>query len=220
MSIVIAKKVKNGFILGADRYVTIGSMKGTTQKIFKARKENDMYIGVVGYLRDLQLLRTASDLLDVNAIRRENLTEDSIIEYTIPQIRKLMKDNDRYIVDKEGETGWNSHIIIAYKDKAFEITPHFVVREITDFTAIGSPQDFATGSYKILKDTNSKLSDFDMVESIIETTIANNGYVGYPIDIIDTSKDIDFTVIDAEITIKKTPTTKKDEVNKNGINKK
>lgn len=209
MSIVIAKKTKNGFIFGADSQGTCGSRKEIVKKIFKSDKEEGLYIGVVGRLRDCQILQVAENLLDVNAIRRETLDENSIISYTVPKLRELLKKEQREAVEKDGVTYWDSCIIIVYKDKAFEIDSDYTVTEVTDFKAIGSPQNFAAGSYEMLKETNSKMSDYDIVKNIIKTTIAHNEYVGYPIYVIDTSKDTDFTRIDAKITIEETTTKPK-----------
>lgn len=212
MSIVIAKKTKNGFIFGADSQVTCGSRKGTTIKIFKSRKEEGMFIGVVGCLRDCQILEKVNDLLDVNAIRREELDEFSIIDYTVPKLMKELEKEHRLVAEKDGTIGWDSCTIIVYKDKAFKIDGDFTVEEIKDFAAIGSPQDFASGSYETLKELGTKLSDRDLVKEIIRITIAHNNYVDFPIRIIDTSKDKDFTIINAKVSIeepKKSATTKK-----------
>lgn len=201
MSIVIAKRTKNGFVFGADSQCTRGHSTEEVTKIFKSKKEDDVYIGVVGSLRDCNILKTATELLDINAIRRDNLDEDSIILYTVPKIRKLLEDNGRQLADKEDGVCWNSHILIVYKDKAFEIDHDFTVAEIKDFSAIGNPMLEAKGAYEILRRLNSKLSDYDMVKEIIAMTIDVNNTVSYPIRIIDTSKDTEFTEINATLVI-------------------
>lgn len=195
MSVVIAKRTKNGFIFGADSQATRGHLKEGIDKIFKAYKEDNIYIGVVGSGRDCDLMKVMTEILDINAIRREQLTEESIISYTIPKIKEYLKKNDRHLIDKEGTACWDSSIMIVYKDKAFEIASDFSVTEVEDFGVIGAPMLEATGAYKILKQTNSKLSDFDMTKEIIKMTIDINNTVDYPIRMIDTSKDKDFTVI-------------------------
>lgn len=208
MSIVIAKRTKDGFIFGADSQCTRGNETEVTTKIFKSKRENDVYIGVVGSSRDCDLLKVATELLDVNAIRREELDEDSIILYTVPKIREILKKEDRYLIDKNEGSCWNSHIIIVYKDKAFEIDHDFAVQEIDDFRAIGNPMYEARGAYEILKRVNPKISDTDMVKEIIAMTIDINNTVGYPIKLIDTGKGGDFTNIYGKVVRNEDPKDK------------
>ena len=202
MSVIVAKKTKNGFILAGDSQCTIGTQRATVTKIFKASKEDDMFIGVVGRLRDANIVMTLNGILDPNAIRRGNLNLESIVSHTVPLLQKTMKEYGTLVVEN-GQICWDSCIILVYKDKAFEISNDFSVREITDFAAIGAPQDFAYGAHAILKKYSSKLSklsDFDIVKEIMKMTIEETIHVFYPIWIVDTSvSNADFIEFKGEI---------------------
>lgn len=189
MSVIIAKKIKNGFVLAGDSQGTVGTHRTTVTKIFKAPKEENVFIGVVGRLRDANIVASVDSILDSNAIRRGNLDANSLVSYTVPELQKSLKEQGALSVDS-GLLCWNSEIIIVYKDKAFLIDSDFCVIEIDDFAAIGAPQDFAYGAYAILKKFKSKLpklSDFDLVKEIMKMTIEETIHVFYPIWMVDTS---------------------------------
>lgn len=196
MSVVVAKRVKNGFIMAGDSQVTKGDEKDTVIKVFKSYKENEIYLGVVGSLRDSQILMTINGLLDPNAIRREELDLLSIISYTVPLIKKTMKENDR-LYNEDGKLEWDSEVMILYKDKGYIIESDFSVIEIDEFDAIGSPRKFAKGSYELYNRYKDKIkvSDRQIVKDIVRITIEKTTYVGYPIRIADTSKNEDFEII-------------------------
>jgi len=202
MSVIIAKKTKNGFIMAGDSQATLGTQRFSVTKIFKAKGEDELYIGGVGTLRDINILTTITNLIDLNAIRRETFDVSSIISYTIPTLQKALKEHGRLITDRDGSLCWGSSVLICYKDKAFEISSFFEVTEISNFAAIGSPQDFAYGAYSVLNKFDLgklKLNDYNLVKEIMKMCIEETIHVFYPILIIDTSKDKDFTRIDGEI---------------------
>lgn len=188
MSVVVAKKTKDGFIIGCDSIVTKGQVKDETTKIFRSKNNNDIVCGVVGSLRDLNILSTMPDLLDAMALRRGILDTDSIINYTIKNIKERLKDEGRLIAGKEGEC-MNSSCIIAYKDKCWSISQDFAVIEIDNFEVIGAPEEFALGAYEILVSTQKSLSDKEIVIKVIDVCIKRTIYVDYPILIADTTKN-------------------------------
>lgn len=193
MSVIIVKKTKGGFILAGDSQGTLGTQRMTVSKIFKASKDDDTFIGVVGHLRDANIMMTIDSILDPNAIRRENLDMKSVISYTVPLLQKTLKEVGSIAIE-DGKIYWDSQIIIVYKDKAFEIDSDFSVVEISDFAAIGAPQSFAYGAYFVMKKFNvPKVSDFNLVKEIMKMTIEETIHVFYPIWMVDTSKpDADF----------------------------
>ena len=196
MSVIVAKKVRDGYIVAGDSQATAGDEKNTVNKLFKAYKDDDVIIGVVGTLRDANIMMTVSGLLDPNAIRRDELDLLSIILYTVPAIKKAIKENEHAIIEN-GMLEWDSQIILLYKDKCFEIDSDFSVMEIDEFGAIGSPSKYAKGAYEMVKKYRSmiKKSDREIVKDIVKMTIDKTAYVGYPIKVLDNTKDKEFEVI-------------------------
>lgn len=201
MSVIIAKKTDKGFIMAGDSQATCGTQRNTVTKIFKAKGEDELFIGGVGTLRDINVVSTITNLIDLNAMRRELFDISSIVTYTVPTLQKVLKEHGR-LITQDGELGWNSSIIICYKDKAFEIGMNFEVMEIDDFCAIGAPQDFAYGAYSVLKKfdlKDLKLNNYSLVKEIMKMCIEETIHVFYPILIIDTSKEKDFKEIRGSI---------------------
>ena len=147
MSIVIAKRTKDGFVFGADSGCFKDQKRSVIEKIFKLDYYDDVYVGCVGFARDSQVIRYMENLIDPNAVKRDVLDIKSIVTYTVPSLKKQLSKatGDGKPIDR-----WESECIIVRKDKAFLIEPDFSVEEIEDFKAIGAPEDFCTGAYNLL----------------------------------------------------------------------
>lgn len=190
MSVVIAKKTKKGFVLGCDTIAIKGQMKNQATKIFRDKNDSDIICGVVGSLRDLNILSVTDDIIDGQAIRREIVDTDNMITSTVKNIKNKLKEEGRLYVDKEAGEVMQSSVIIAYKNKCWVIGHDFAVSEVDDFAAIGAPEEFASGAYEIIA-SNEIMSDEDKVTRIIEACIKRTIYVNYPICIAHTDgKDI------------------------------
>ncbi len=203
MSVVVAKRVKNGFIFGADSGCFEGQSRTEVEKIFKLHYYDDVYVGGVGALVDVQRIRYMENLIDPNAIKRDLLDEKSIITYTVPSLQKQLA---KYAAKGEHTEPWNSEIIIVRKDKAFAIGSDFAVTEIEDFKAIGAPEDFCKGAHRLLidhpyKKENGKpyryysIPEERAVVELIKMTFRDTIYTYYPIRYINTATDKDFQVI-------------------------
>lgn len=206
MSVVIAKKYKNGFILGADSGCFEGQTRTEAEKVFKLHYYDDVYIGGVGSLVDVQRIKYMENLIDPNAIKRDMVDEKSIITYTVPS---LMKQLGKYAskANRDSEL-WSSEIIIVRKDKAFLVDSSFCVQEIKDFKAIGAPEDFCKGAHRLLLDhpykkiNNNKsyryysIPEERSVIELIKMTFIDTIYTYYPIRYINTGlNDKEFQVI-------------------------
>ena len=206
MSIVIAKKVKGGVILGADSGCFSGQKRTVVKKAFKLEYYEDVYVGGVGTLAEVERVEYMENLIDPNAIKRNQLDKKSIVQYAIPHLKKQL-DGFIYKDKEEGCERWNSEIIIVRGDKAFAISSMFTVKEIDDFMAIGAPEDFCDGAYALLKDHPYKRSkdvttyrygsipEERLVVELIKMTIEATIYTYYPIRYINTATDKDFQVI-------------------------
>ena len=185
MSVVVAKKTKNGFMIGCDSQCTQGQVKGKATKIFRVKSNEEIVCGVVGSLRDLNIFATLETLFSSEATRREIIDLEHIITNVVKKLKDKLKEEGRLLLEKgEGEC-MASAIMIAYKDKCWVIESDFAVTEVDDFDAIGAPSEFATGAYEMLAD-NKEMADEEKVLKIIKATIKRTIYVDYPIYIATT----------------------------------
>lgn len=188
--IVITKKENNkGFYIAADSQITTHNQRKVITpgcKIFNPDNNQDIVVGIVGSLRDANLISVLEDLLDYSAIRRESLTLSSIVNHTVKVIQDKLKEQGRILVD-QGQWLWDSAIVIATKDKAFMIDSDFCVQEVEDFASIGAPSEYVYGA-KEYEDMFSvkKVSKKDLTINLIKMVINLTTTVDYPIVLIDT----------------------------------
>lgn len=205
MSVVIAKRTKNGFILGADSGCFRDQERSRAEKVFKLEYCDDVYVGGVGTLGEIQLVRYMENLIDPNAVKRNQLDIKSILTYTVPSLKKQLAKAQGLGSDKVFDK-WDSEIIIVRHDKAFWIDSTFCVKEIDEFCAIGAPEDFCKGAYKVLLEhpykKNTKglyryenIPDEKLVVELIKMTFDITIYTFYPILYINTATDKEFQII-------------------------
>lgn len=190
MSIVIAKKIDKGFIVASDSQITSDGQRRHIEpgcKLFHPNDQQDIIVGIVGSLRDANLLRVIDELLDYSSIHRDNLTLNSIINHTVKVIQEKLREQGRIVVS-EGKWLWDSAIIVANKDKAFEISQDFCVQEIKDFTAIGAPEEYVYGAKAFMDSYGLKkaYSEEQFVVDLIKMTIKLTNTVDYPIVLMNT----------------------------------
>lgn len=197
MSIVIAKRKPNGnFLIGSDSQITtMGQRKEIDPgcKLFNPDGNRDILVGIVGSLRDANIIHSMEELLDYSDIRRESLTVKSLVDHTVKKIQDKLKEQGRLVVD-QGQWLWDSSIVIAHKDKCFIINSDFCVQEVKDFIAIGAPSEYAYGAKKALDSyiSGRKLKPMiplELVTNLIDMTIQLTNTVDYPICIGETDKD-------------------------------
>ena len=64
MSLIVGIKTEKGVVIGADKQATSGRLKVEgVQKIWKSKYSNTA-MGVVGYLRDADIISTVEDFID------------------------------------------------------------------------------------------------------------------------------------------------------------
>ena len=198
MSVIVIKRIaeNKGFIVGADSQITThGQRKKITPgcKLFHPDGNEDIVVGIVGSLRDANVIQVIEDLLDFNAIRRESLTLASIVNHTVDKIQQTLRKQGRLLSD-QGQWVWDSSIIVAHKDKAFTIDSDFCVQEVEDFESIGAPSEYVHGA-KVMLDNfikSRKLATYEpeeIVENSIRMTIELTNTVDYPIVMMDTENN-------------------------------
>lgn len=171
MSVVIAVKDGDRFVIGADTQGTIGDWKtNSASKIWPVHDLDGAVMGIVGTLRAGQVLKYAN-LFDKNNLPDE-ITTDYVVNQLIPtmvltleqsgiscNISKISEDDaaDRFAghsykcaggektTDEPRNCFMPVNIIFAWKDKAWYIHGDLAVNEIEDYHATGSGLEVATG---------------------------------------------------------------------------
>lgn len=102
MSVVIAAKYKDGVAIAADTQVTIykqnANMSGSKLHSFKYSKS---VIGVVGCLRDINVIKTLEEIIPYKDILDEIVVDDIYLsKVVIPSLVETFKENGRLPEEK------------------------------------------------------------------------------------------------------------------------
>lgn len=185
MSVVIAVKDKNRFVLGSDRQSSIGATKDhSSTKIWAVPELPGAVMGCVGSARVAQLIQY-SYIIDKNAIGTDKkIDTEYIICSLIPAIVSVLKNNGVNLIDPESKDlpVIPSAFIFAYKDKAWMIHTDLSVSEIDSYLAIGSGASVATGALFATMNKNP----FERIVTSIRAAALNILYVDDNIDLIAT----------------------------------
>ena len=156
MSVVISAKYKDGIAIIADKQVTCGTTKSNNGNKLQYFKYSNSAIGVVGYLRDCNIIRTIEEILPYKDILDKVLINDLyVIRTIIPVIYHSLQQNKRITVTN-GTESMDSVMLYCTKDKMFEIGQDFSVLEIDDYYyAIGCGGDKASGFLSSVGDTSN-----------------------------------------------------------------
>lgn len=154
MSVVIGAKYKDGIAMIADKQITSGTTKSNNGNKMQYFKYSNSAIGIVGYLRDCNIMRTIEEILPYKDILDKVLINDLyVIKTVMPVIYGTLQQNKR-ITNTNGTETMESVMLYCTKDKMFEIGEDFSVLEIDDYYyAIGCGDDKASGFLSSVGDT-------------------------------------------------------------------
>lgn len=187
MSVVIGAKYKDGIALIADKQVTFGSNKANNVNKLQKFKYSNSAMGVVGHLRDCNVIRSIDEILPYKDILdKTKVDELYVIKTIIPIIRDILSQNKR-ILNNDGTETMNSEMLYCTKDKMFEIGDDFSVLEVDNyFFAIGCGDDKASGYLVSIGDTSQKTKDeiTEILQETIKKGCENDAYVNDRTDII------------------------------------
>ena len=211
MSVVVAIKEDGKIYLGADSQVTKGGSRTTLKnknnyKIWQVDGVDNCMMGHVGNVRDANIVRLMSGLVDDYDEYRDRINYRFVVKYIVPEIIKELKDAHFLKLDGDYLEYLNSSFIFAYKDKLFCINTDATVMEIDDYVAIGSGSQEALGSLLSTEGQNPK----KRLVKAIKASAANDIYVDYPIILSDTEK-CEFEVITEKNESKYIPQSNKKE---------
>lgn len=171
MSVVIAARYKNGIAMIADRQATSGTTKTDNVNKIAYYKYSDSAIGVVGYLRDCNVMRMLDEIVPYKDILdRIKIDDLYVMKVIVPNIIEQLAQAKR-IENKNGIYEMDSHMLYITSDKIFEIGGDFsVVEEDGYFGTIGCGSDKVIGYMTSVGDTSyfSK----EMIEEVLYKAIA------------------------------------------------
>ena len=189
MSVVVAVKDKedNSVWVACDSQCSAGCQKITltnknNYKIFKPSKDENLIIGIVGTVRDSNILYCIDEYIDELTKLKNEFDFKYVINTIIPNIQNTLIKNKRIVI-KDGIMGdMKNQIILAYKDRIFDIDHQYATIEIDDYTVIGSGTDFSVGNLSNGQNKSPKQKAIDAVKA----SCINELYVNYPIILMNT----------------------------------
>ena len=197
MSTVIAIKDGSKVYIGCDSLVskgwTVDHLPARRAKAFKIEGTNGAVMGGSGFLRDLNILACADDLVP-EIYKYKSIEFKDMVNTIVPAIMKKLEDNHR-ITMKDNIYEMQSCFIFAYKDKVFSIDFEGSVEEPeSGFCAVGCGYILAEGAYHSIKNDSS----LSAPQKVIKTLMAacdKDANVDYPIIVFNTADD---TVIEVK----------------------
>lgn len=183
MSLIVAVKHKDRFIIGADKQCSTGTNKDhSATKIWEDRDLPGVVMGGVGSVRATQIVQY-SNIIDLNCLPH-GITTEYITRSLVPEIITTLEQNGiQCIVSPDDKTRVLPNVFLfAYEDKAWVIWNDLSVIEIEDYFAIGSGADVARGALYATADKNPFERIVTCIDAAAETTL----FVDNGVDILAT----------------------------------
>ena len=196
MSVVVAIKDNDKIWVGCDSQTTSGYTKSTLKsqrKMWRASDDDELIMGIVGYLRDVNILSTAEGWIEELPKLKNEINFKYIVRKVVPKIFTEL-DNFGRMNLINGIKSIDSNVIFAHKDNAFCINMDGCVTEIDDILVDGSGSRLCLGAWNGIKD-NKEMSIKDKLVQVIKSACESDLYVGYPIIIMNT-KDKELDIIE------------------------
>lgn len=191
MSTVVAIKDNDKVWIGCDSQVTYGWTKSNTtentNKIWRMEHNKNVIIGGVGDLRDLNIISTATELIEEHILLKGTLDFRYIVRRVVPVIFKELESFGRLKI-KDNMQSMYSEYIISYKDKLYKISSDGAVEDNKEILAIGSGYITALGAYEAIKH-NTNLSVEEKLIARLKASCEQDLHVNYPIIITNTLEE-------------------------------
>ena len=188
MSLVIAIRDKERFILGADKQASLWNSKGhSATKVWYTEYEG-CCIGSVGYARAAQVIQYIRGLLDAAGFGKESLN-DEFIHLQLPRtIYDTLKMHGVVVETPDQPFMLPNEFLIAYKDRCWKIGQDLTVTEVEDYDAIGSGQDIALGVIETSHMYNEK-NPYQIITNAIDVAAEKTLYVDHEIEFVETAAE-------------------------------
>lgn len=189
MSVVIAIKDKDRFILGSDKQVSAGNRKDSTgTKVWEVEGYDNCCMGGVGYARANQILQYIQSLIDRNSVdfKREGITSAYVALALTETIWATLESRGMRCISHP-EEGMDlkflpNEFIFAYGDKCWVIHPDMSVTEVEDYVAIGSGEEVAIGNL----DETIGQDPYTRIVKAIDKVADRTVYVNHDVDFVAT----------------------------------
>lgn len=170
MSVVVAIKDKNKIVIGCDSQVSYGHLKSKLDnelccKIWDIENCKKGIMGVVGSLRDGQIIQCEEHLIDELKQFKNEVNYKYVVKILVNKIYELLFNNNRIKKDTHGnyQDYIGSSFIFAYKDMAYLIDRDLTVLPIEDYIVIGCGDEIAMG---VLENNKGKSAEERILEAI------------------------------------------------------
>lgn len=190
MSVIVAVKDNDRFILGSDMQITCGDSKTHDAiKIWNVPGLDGAIMGGVGLNRASQILQY-KQFLDRNDFQdEEDINTAFIVNSVTPCIVQALTDGGVSTAvspsDATAQVMLPNSFIFAYKDKAWLIYNDLSVSEITDTYTIGSGSEIAKGVLFAATEYGEK-NPFKKISMSIDAAATNTTGVDNNIDFLTT----------------------------------
>lgn len=158
MSVVVAAKYKEGVAIIADKQTSAGNTKKDNATKLAYYKYSNTAIGVVGFLRDCNIMRALDEIVPYKDILDNiPINEMYVIKSIVPAIMEHLSHNKR--LEGKNNNEMPSMMIYATPESIYEIGPDFsVVESDSSYLTIGCGSDKVLGFMSSIGDT-SKYSE-------------------------------------------------------------
>ena len=192
MSVVMAVKQGNRIWFGADTQSTRGTDRYNqlSPNDFKVIKlDNGVLLAMTGETATSQAILAHPEWFTVDAER--GLTKEDIVTKIVPKMYEALDAGDFLeCADRGTPPTMKCTILIAYKDKIFEIARDLQVMRYEDYQAIGSGANailYGLSRIDKSKDINEQLL------RLLKISAKHDANVSAPFVLIDT-KDLEYTI--------------------------
>lgn len=187
MSVVIAAKYRNGIAMIADKQATQYNTKIDNATKVQPFKYSNSGIGVVGYLRDCNVMRLMEDIIPAEDIlKRIDIDELYVIRNIVPRIMNHLGENKRLNKSKDMYS-MESEMLYATDKNIFKIGEDFSVAEAdTTFATIGCGSEKVIGYLATLGDTSkySRKEITDVLCYAVQKACEKDVYINDSVDLM------------------------------------
>ena len=189
MSLVVAIKDKDRFILGADKQASVWNSKThNATKIWPTEYEG-CCMGSVGYARASQVIQFIKGLLDGAGFGKPEL-DDAFIHLQLPRtIYETLKMHGAIPEAPEGSQFiLPNDFFIAYRDRCWKINQDLSVEEVEEYDAIGSGSEVALGVIETSYMYKEK-NPYQIITNAIDIAAEKTLYVDHEVEFVETVPD-------------------------------
>lgn len=200
MSVVIAVRDKNRFVLGADAQVSCGGEKSHTgNKVWEIKEYPGCCMGAVGSARASQIIASVKGLLDGLPFGTPEVPDEFIVLALPRCIYETLKNHGiEELWDQDGQKQLllPCEFFFAYKDRCWCIHRDMTVEEVEEYMAIGSGGAGAEHSMDTAVLFYKEKNPFKLIAQAIDIVAERTLYVDHNVNYVSTSfEETDFIKI-------------------------